>query len=145
MCHIWAEAEGRFCPPHNNTGVTEVTVFMGEWKCSNICFKATGSYTLAQEARVFMHVEPLFLVCGNPFCITRRIVRTTCALPVWWLLTNTSPHGCSDPNIYRTLITDTGNGKTANPRSLPCQAPLSKHLGEDFGSNERGVWARNPK
>lgn len=128
--------------PRINTEVTEVTIFMGKWKSSHICFEAKSSYTLAQEARVFVHVER-FLVCGNPFL-------------------HRTPHSSDNLCLARMMITDKhiptrlvwskhlqkthhrhGKWKTANLHSLPRQAHLCEHLGgssdDDFGSNEKKI------
>lgn len=121
QCATSVEGQRVCSEPHNNKEVTEVTVFMGKWKSSNICYEAKSPYTLAQEDCVFVAI---FLFVEILFSIILQIDWPTCALPLWWLLTNTSPHGCSDLNIYRTLIRDTGNGK-----QLPYIHFLARHTG----------------
>lgn len=126
--------------PNINTEVREVTVFMGKWKSSNICFEAKSSCTLAQEAGAFVHVERRFPVCGTPFlhltlhswdnlCLARMVI-TDKHIPTRLLWTK---------HLQKTHQRH-GKWKTANLRSLPCQVHLCEHLGgwsdDEFGSNE---------
>lgn len=115
--------------PHINTEVTEVAIFMGKWKSSNICFEAKSSYTFDQEACIFVHVQQHFLVCGNPFL-------------------HHTPHSSDNLCLARMVITDKhipsrllwskhlqnthqrhGKWKTANLRSRHRQAHLCEQLG----------------
>lgn len=135
--------------PHNNTEVTELTVFMVKWKSSNICFEAKSSYTLAQEACVFVHVEQRFLVCGNPFLHhTPRSSDNLCFARM----------AITDKHIPMRLgwskhLQNThqrhGKWKTAYLHSLLRQAHLCEHLGgwsdDEFGSNEKKRTKKNYK
>lgn len=141
QCVTSGERQRVCSEPHFNTELTEVTVFMGKWKSSNICFEAKSSDTLAQEASVFVHIEQRFLVCGNPFlhhtvhssdnlCLARMVI-TDKHIPTRLLW---SKHLQNTHQRHRKW-------KTANLRSLPRQVHLCEHLGrwsdDEFGSNER--------
>lgn len=144
MSHLGG-GSGSGSEPHINTEVREVTVFMGEWKSSNICFEAKRSYTFPREACVLVHMEQRFLVCGNPFLHhTRssdnlgfgRLVITDKHIPTRLLW---SKH-------LQNTHQRQGKWKTANLRSLPRQAHLCEHLGgwsdEEVGSNKKKSTAK---
>lgn len=123
QCVKCGERQSFFSEPHINTEVREVTLYILMCMCKSVyvCFflcKYGLHHNLHGPANLCLYLYHSY----------------------WQTRLHT---GCSSLNIYRTLITGTGNVKQLISLHFPANAHLCKHLGgcrDELCSKERKHW-----